>query len=106
MSTPAQIHKRYDAVATVGSYQDRATGETKKQFRNVGTLFEYADGRLSLKLECVPIVPEWSGWLAFYEAKPQGERSAPATQKAAPQARPRAAAPPVHDDSAEEDIPF
>jgi hypothetical protein len=80
MSTPNTIHKRFDAVATVGTYQDRATGETKKQFRNVGTLFEYADGRMSLKLECIPCVPEWSGWLAFYEAKSQGERSATPAQ--------------------------
>jgi hypothetical protein len=106
MSTPNSIHKRYDAVATVGSYTN-AAGESKKRFLNIGTLLEYSDGRLSLKLEALPVVPEWSGWVSFYESKPQGERSTPPAQQSPPQARQRPASPPpAHDEHDEEDIPF
>ena len=57
------MRKVYDAVATVGEYKDRETGETKKRRVTVGAVFEDDEGRLSMKLETVPIGKEWSGWL-------------------------------------------
>ena len=66
--------KKYDAVATVGTYKDRQTGEEKKRYANVGTVFESDDGRLSLKLDTVPVGPGWSGYIQFFE--PDRERGA------------------------------
>jgi hypothetical protein len=51
-------------VATVGEYTDRE-GKTKKQYANIGTLFERDDGSQAIKLESVPI--GWNGWASFYE---------------------------------------
>ena len=53
-------------VATVGKYNDRTTGEEKKRYLTVGTAFTDDQGRISLKLEAMPVTPEWSGWLSLY----------------------------------------
>ena len=81
MSTVAKI---YDATITTGEYQN-AQGEQKKSYLKVGTLFQYADGGLSLKLDAVPV---GNGNINFYERKPrenqgkqQGGYSQPAPQQ-------------------------
>lgn len=80
--------KKYDAVATVGSYNDRETGQPKKRYQTVGAVFEDEQGRLSLKLEAIPLSKEWSGWLSFYEPRqpgqPSARSSAPPAQEPAP----------------------
>ena len=60
--------KTHDAVATVGTYKDRS-GNEKKRYVNIGSVFTDDDGRQSLKLDSVPVGPEWSGWISFYEPK-------------------------------------
>ncbi len=67
----------HDAVATIGKYKDRTTGEEKKNFLTVGKLFTDAEGRMSLKLDAVPVNPEWSGWLSFYPRKTDQRSPAP-----------------------------
>jgi hypothetical protein len=95
--------KKYDAVATVGEYTDKQTGEKKKQYANVGTVFENDDGKLSLKLDTIPVGPGWSGYIQFFEPKPR--------QDAMPEGRtqqrsmpPAPATVPKNDD--DDDIPF
>ena len=63
--------KKYDAVATVGEYKNR-DGDTKKRYVNVGAVFENDDGHLSLKLETIPVGPNWSGWVSFFVPKERG----------------------------------
>lgn len=63
------MKKKYDAVATVGKYTAK-DGTEKKRYLTVGTVFE-GDGKLSLKLDGVPVSPDWSGWISFYEPKPR-----------------------------------
>lgn len=58
------------AVATMGKYTN-AQGEEKKRYTNVGTLFQQDDGRLSLKLDAVPVGEGWSGWISFYDLEPK-----------------------------------
>ena len=53
-------------VATVGTYKDRQTGEEKKRYLTVGTAFTDDQGRISLKIDAMPVSPEWSGWLSLY----------------------------------------
>lgn len=66
------MKKVYDAVVTVGEYVKN--GETKKQYRTVGAVLQGDDGRLSLKLEMVPLV-NFSGWINFYEPKQKEQKS-------------------------------
>ena len=69
--------KIYDVVATVGKYTDNQ-GNEKKRYVNVGAVFE-SDKGMSMKLETLPVGPEWSGWLSFYE--PKQRESAPQESK-------------------------
>lgn len=57
-------HKR--AVAVTGKYTDRQ-GNEKKRYTNVGTLFQYDDGGLTLKLDSVPVGEGWNGFISFYD---------------------------------------
>ena len=61
--------KTHDLVATVGKYKDRVTGEEKKRYHSVGSVFVDEEGRRSIKLDSVPVGPEWSGWLSEYPVK-------------------------------------
>lgn len=60
--------KTHDLVATVGEYTDRS-GETKKRYQKCGAAFTDEQGRISLKLDALPVSPEWSGWISLYEPR-------------------------------------
>jgi len=97
------MKKKYDAVATIGEYTDH-TGQKKKRYTTVGTVFEGDDGRLSLKMDTVPVTPEWSGWVAFYDPKGRDEQPAPRQrQDAHNQAKSNAYQPQPED---QQDVPF
>ena len=68
----------YDAVATVGEYTDKQ-GNKKKRYMTVGKVFESEGGGLSLKLDALPVVPEWSGWISFYV--PKDKEQSPAQEQ-------------------------
>ena len=97
--------KKYDAVATVGEYQKN--GETKKRYLTVGAVFENDKGQLSLKLDALPTVKEWNGWISFYEPKQYDNQ---ASQQSQPAQRRTAAGGPATTqgsfDDDEGDIPF
>lgn len=78
------MKKKYDAVATIGEYQDKQ-GQTKKRYMTIGVVMEADDGRLSLKMEALPVTPAWSGWISFFEPK-QYDNARP-QQGGAPQQR-------------------
>jgi hypothetical protein len=59
---------KYDVVATVGTYKD-SNGQEKKRYLNVGKVFEHDKGGFTIKLESLPVGPEWSGWLSLFEPK-------------------------------------
>lgn len=100
--------KKYDAVATVGTYKDKQTGEEKKRYANVGTVFESEDGRLSLKLDTIPVGPGWSGYISFYV--PNGRDDQSPQRQALPdgrnQQRSMPPAPEKAPDGDEDNIPF
>lgn len=60
--------KKFDVVAVVGKYKDR-DGNDKSRYQNIGAVFENDKGQLSLKLECIPVGPEWIGWANLFEPK-------------------------------------
>lgn len=67
--------KKYDLVATIGEYKDHNTGEMKKRRINVGAVFEDEQGRLSGKLDSVPVGANWSGWFLFFEPRREDRES-------------------------------
>ena len=58
---------KYDVVASVGEYTDRSTGNKKKNYVKCGVGFVNDKGQISLKMDTVPVSPEWSGWFSLYE---------------------------------------
>ena len=63
------VQRTMDAVIVTGEYTDNQ-GQPKKRYMNIGTLFIYQDGGMSLKLDAVPI---GNGNISFYEKKPKGQ---------------------------------
>ncbi len=59
----------HDIVASIGEYKT-ASGETKKRYVNCGKAFT-SDKGISLKIDSMPVSPEWSGWLSLYPVKEQ-----------------------------------
>ena len=62
----------HDAVATVGEYTDKF-GEKKKRYYTCGKAFSDDQGRISIKLDSVPVGNDWNGWLSLYPAKDRSE---------------------------------
>tara|TARA_R100001082_G_scaffold107376_1_gene81184 strand:- start:488 stop:748 length:261 start_codon:yes stop_codon:yes gene_type:complete len=64
-----------DLVATVGEYKAH-DGEIKKRYQKCGAMFEGDDGRQSIKLDAIPVSPDWSGWFSLYEPKDRAQAPA------------------------------
>lgn len=73
--------KKFELIATVGTYKD-AAGTTQKRWMVVGCVFESTGGKLSAKLDALPL-GEWSGFLSFKPVMPPGRRSSPGMPEAA-----------------------
>ncbi len=67
-----KARRTHNVVATIGTYKGR-DGAEKKRYATCGTAFTGEDGRLSFKLEVVPVSPEWSGWFKLYEIEDRRE---------------------------------
>lgn len=61
------VKKIMDITAVTGTYMKN--GEEKKRYLNVGTLFIYDDGGVSIKLDAVPT--NFDGNLKVFERKPR-----------------------------------
>jgi hypothetical protein len=70
-----------DAVIVTGEYTD-AQGNLKKSYMNIGTLFMFEDGGLSLKLDACPI---GNGNINFYDRKPKQQQQPQPQQPQQPQ---------------------
>lgn len=78
-------------VATVGKYTD-ANGQEKNRYVTVGKAFVRDDKSVSIKVDAMPVGPEFSGWLNLYDLDDEQPRKA----------APAPAMAPVTDD----DLPF
>ena len=58
----------HDIVATIGTYTDR-DGNEKKRYHKCGAAFTNDEGNISIKIDAMPVHPEWSGWLSLFEKK-------------------------------------
>lgn len=61
------MKRKFDAIATLGSYTDKATGKKVKRFHTCGTVFESPNGKLFMRLDALPVSTDWSGFLSFRE---------------------------------------
>ena len=69
------MKRTHDLVASVGTYKDNQ-GNEKKRYHKCGSLFTDTDGRMSIKLDGVPVGNEWSGWISVFDAdRDRGQQS-------------------------------
>lgn len=92
--------RKFQIVATVGSYIDKDTGKKVKRTLPIGGIYESSNGRLVMRLDAVPTQRDWSGWAALH---PEGEQLPPGRRL--PRGFP-AAPPPDDSEEDESDIPF
>lgn len=82
-------------LATVGKYKDN-DGNEKKRYVQCGVAFSDEQGRISLKMDAMPVSPEWSGWLQLYPVDDEPRQTNPPRhepterQQARPAPRPNA----------------
>ena len=48
------------------------SGDVKKKYINIGTVFVYDDGGMSIKLDLIPL--NWDGKAAIYDKKPREQQ--------------------------------
>lgn len=59
------MHKYGDLMASVGEYFDARSGRQAKRTVHCGVVMrDDQSGKLSVKLDTVPVSPQWSGWLS------------------------------------------
>lgn len=98
--------KKYDIAVKTGSYQDRATGETKNRYQNIGAVMQGDNGPYILldPLINLAAIPREAGKdrviCSLFEPRDNNQQ-APAPRAAAPAPRPAPAPAPADDD-----IPF
>ena len=80
-----------DVVARGGEYQDRQ-GNTKVRWINVGSMFKNNEGKVSIKIDAMP-VGEWDGWLNLFDPKPRNQTAEKPSK-------------PPQDDGFDDEIPF
>ena len=53
-----------DLIFSTGEYEQ--DGKTKKRWSKAGAVFkDHETGNMTIKLEAVPVSPDWSGWLTI-----------------------------------------
>lgn len=68
--------KTHDVVAVVGRYTD-ASGAEKKRYLTVGSAFVNEHGRISIKLDALPVGEQFSGWFQLYDVKKEENQHEP-----------------------------
>ena len=61
-------------IVVATEYQTK-TGEAKKKYQNIGTLFVYDDGGMGIKLDSIPL--NWDGKASVYDKKDNNQKQAP-----------------------------
>jgi hypothetical protein len=58
------MRKHAELFATVGTWQDDH-GKTHKRKVRCGVLMrDDSSGRMAVRIEALPVLPDWSGWLS------------------------------------------
>lgn len=75
----------HDLVVSTGEYTT-SEGQTKKRWMNIGKVFRYEDGSgISIKLDALPIISDWDGWVSVFQRKERGQRNGEGSRQQAPQ---------------------
>lgn len=68
------MKRRFEVIATVGKFTDPDTGKPAKRTVAVGAIFESSGGKLVLRIDAVPVAPDWSGWMQLRPLTPENRQ--------------------------------
>lgn len=72
----------HNLEATVGEYRDPATNTQKKRRITIGKAFTRPDGSICLKVDAIPLAPDWSRFVSLVPREPDTKAPAePSTPK-------------------------
>jgi hypothetical protein len=69
------MRKYGDVMASVGEYQDDQGRKAKRWLKCGVVMKDDTSGKLSIKLDAVPVRPDWSGWLAVRHVNDNGDNN-------------------------------
>ena len=64
------MKRRYEVIATVGKWTDPDTKKPVKRSVAVGAIYESTGGKLVLRIDAIPVAPDWSGWMQLRPCTP------------------------------------
>jgi hypothetical protein len=70
------MRKYGDLYATVGTWVDDQGRKHKRKVRCSVVMQDDRSGRLAIRIEALPVIPDWFGWLAVENINDQ-DRAAP-----------------------------
>lgn len=73
----SSTRRKYELMATIAEWTEPSTGKRCKRTVSIGTVFESPNGKLSARIELIPVFPGWSGFVAFREIDHTSEPSPP-----------------------------
>jgi hypothetical protein len=94
------MKRKFEILATVGTWTDSTTGKKNKRTVAVGSIYESTHGKLVMRIDAIPVSPDWSGWMQLkpcFPELPPGRKVSPG-MPAAPEEE--------QDSESDEDRPF
>ena len=61
----------HNLVVKTGEYACARTGQTKGRWLNIGKVFKHDDGKTSIKLDALPLLNDWDGWVRVFSIEEQ-----------------------------------
>jgi len=92
----------HNLVVKTGEYICPRTGEKKGRWQHIGKVFRHDDGGTSIKLDAIPLLKDWDGWVSIFPIDDQN--SGHQTQQTAHQPAP--SQPAQAHDQEPDDAPF
>ena len=95
----------HNLVVKTGEYVCPRTGQTKGRWQHIGKVFKHDDGGTSIKLDAIPILKDWDGWVSIFPIDDQNSgqqtQQQPQTQPA-----PQSIPPTQAYDQEPDEVPF
>lgn len=63
--------RKFEILATVATWTDATTGKKNKRTVAVGSIYESTHGKLVMRIDAVPVSPDWSGWMQLKPCFPE-----------------------------------
>lgn len=74
------MKRAFEIIATVGTWTDATTGKKVKRTLPIGAIYESGKGKLVVKIDAIPVSPDWSGWAQLRPCNREADSLPPAEE--------------------------